>query len=97
MEEAQQADKRAWEVISDLCNLHQWSLDNAVYEVTEPKLPPAPHPGLPPRGRGRGGKGRGKEGRGKSSSGKAPRSSAVPGGKWLTNHLRALSDRRGLP
>ena len=85
VEEAQQADKRAWEVISDLCNLHQSSLDNAIYEGTEvrselasllaprpvaPKFPPSPHPGLPPRGRGRGGKGRGKEGRGKSTSGK---------------------------
>ena len=72
MEEAQQADKRAWEVISDLCNLHQWTLDNAIYEVTEvgssallsprpvmPKLPPAPHPGFPSRGRGRGNKGKG--------------------------------------
>ena len=86
MEEAQQADKRAWEVISDLCNLHQWTLDNAIYEVTEvrselssllaprpamPKLPPAPHFNTPLRARGRGGKGRGgRDSKGKAASGK---------------------------
>ena len=85
MEEAQQADKRAWEVISDFCNLHQWPLDNAIYEVTEvrselsallaprpamPKPPPQPHLNTPFRARGRGGKGRsGKDGKGRSVAG----------------------------
>ena len=85
MDEAQQADKRAWEVIADLCNLHQRTLDKAIYEGTEvrselsallaprPAMPKAPAPpltGFPHQGRGRGNKGKGKEGRGKSSSGK---------------------------
>ena len=86
MEEAQQADKRAWEVIADLCNLHQWTLDNALYEVTEvrselsallaprpalPKLPPAPHLNNPFRARGRGGKGRGGKEGGKDGKGRS--------------------------
>ena len=86
MEEAQQADKRAWEVIADLCNLHQWTLDNALYEVTEvrselsallaprpalPKLPPAPHLNSPFRARGRGGKGRGGKEGGKDGKGRS--------------------------
>ena len=87
MEEAQQADKRAWEVIAELCNLHQWTLDNALYEVTEvrselvsallaprpamPKLPPAPHLNSPFRARGRGGKGRGGKEGGKDGKGRS--------------------------
>ncbi len=35
MDEAQHAERRAWEVISDLCKLHSWSLYSSIYEVTE--------------------------------------------------------------
>ena len=33
--EAQAADKRCWELISDLVNQHNWKLDDALYEVCE--------------------------------------------------------------
>ena len=52
-----------------------------------PKFPPPPHLNTPFRARGRGGKGRGgKDGKGRSTSGKGQghKSSAVPGGKWLS-------------
>ena len=99
MEEAQQADKRAREVISDLCNLHQWTLDNAIYEVSEvrselsallaprpamPKPPPQPHLNTPFRARGRQGKGRSGKDRSTSGKGQGNKSSAIPGGKWLS-------------
>ena len=33
--EAQAADKRAWELIGELVNIHAWKLDDALHEVTQ--------------------------------------------------------------
>ncbi|CAE7409167.1 unnamed protein product [Symbiodinium sp. CCMP2592] len=33
--EAQAADRRCWEIISDLVNVHHWKLDDALHEVAE--------------------------------------------------------------
>ena len=33
--EAQAADKRAWELIGELVNVHAWKLDDALHEVTQ--------------------------------------------------------------
>ena len=33
--EAQAADKRAWELIGELMNIHSWKLDDALHEVTQ--------------------------------------------------------------
>ena len=33
--EAQAADKRAWELIAELVNVHAWKLDDALHEVTQ--------------------------------------------------------------
>ncbi|CAE7717896.1 unnamed protein product [Symbiodinium necroappetens] len=33
--EAQAADKRAWELIGELVNIHSWKLDDALHEVTQ--------------------------------------------------------------
>ena len=47
--EAQAADKRAWEILSDLVNQHAWKLDDALHEVSEVRsdlaslLAPRPH------------------------------------------------------
>ena len=47
--EAQAADKRAWEILSDLVNQHSWKLDDALHEVSEVRsdlaslLAPRPH------------------------------------------------------
>ncbi|CAE7304798.1 unnamed protein product [Symbiodinium sp. KB8] len=47
--EAQAADKRSWEILSDLVNQHSWKLDDALHEVSEVRsdlaslLAPRPH------------------------------------------------------
>ena len=33
--EAQSADKRCWELIAELVNLHNWKLDDALHELSE--------------------------------------------------------------
>ena len=96
-EEIMMADRQLWGQMSDLVNLHNWSLDDALTEYTEvrgdmasllqPRMAPPrrPDPPAPHLRTGRGGKGKNKgDGKGKhSSSGQGAQSS--PGGsKWVT-------------
>ena len=79
--EAQAADKRCLELISDLVNQHSWKLDDALHELSEVRSDMSSL--LAPRQDGRGGKG------GKGKEGKPP---SAPG-KWLR---RAQSRRHRL-
>ncbi|CAE7242485.1 unnamed protein product, partial [Symbiodinium sp. KB8] len=88
LDEAQAADKRAWELIGELVNIHSWKLDDALHEVTQDGKGKRAHL----RGNGKGHKGKNdssshaedppperstRGGKGK----KGPTSSA---GKWLS-------------
>ncbi|CAE7518155.1 unnamed protein product [Symbiodinium sp. CCMP2592] len=81
--EAQAADRRCWEIIADLVNVHHWKLDDALHEVAEVRsdmhslLAPRPKPKFDPdnswkarfTGNGRGGKGGGRGGKGRDGKG----------------------------
>ncbi|CAE7244381.1 unnamed protein product [Symbiodinium sp. CCMP2592] len=84
--EAQAADRRCWEIIADLVNVHHWKLDDALHEVAEVRSDMhsllAPRPFIPKpkfdldnswkaRFTGNGGKGKDNK-------------QATPPGKWLS-------------
>ncbi|CAE7349138.1 unnamed protein product, partial [Symbiodinium microadriaticum] len=96
-EELMMADRQLWSQISDLVNLHNWSLDDALTEFTEvrgdmasllqPRMAPPRRPDFPaPHLRtGRGGKGKHKgDGKGKHASGGQGNHSSTGGAKWVT-------------
>ena len=96
-EEIMMADRQLWGQMSDLVNLHNWSLDDALTEYTEvrgdmasllqPRMAPPrrPDPPAPHLRTGRGGKGKNKgEGKGKHSSGGQGIQSSTGGAKWVT-------------
>ncbi|CAE7410372.1 unnamed protein product, partial [Symbiodinium microadriaticum] len=95
--EIMMADRQLWGQMSDLVNLHNWSLDDALTEYTEvrgdmasllqPRMAPPrrPDPPAPHLRTGRGGKGKNKgEGKGKRSSGGQGIQSSTGGAKWVT-------------
>ena len=96
-EEIMMADRQLWGQMSDLVNLHNWSLDDALTEYTEvrgdmasllqPRMAPPrrPDPPAPHLRTGRGGKGKHKgEGKGKHSSSGQGNQSSPGGSKWVT-------------
>ena len=96
-EELMMADRQLWSQISDLVNLHNWSLDDALTEFMEvrgdmasllqPRMAPPrrPDPPAPHLRTGRGGKGKHKgDGKGKHSSGGQGNHSSTGGAKWVT-------------
>ena len=100
--EAQAADKRAWEILSDLVNQHAWKLDDALHEVSEVRsdlaslLAPRPHvskrllEGQEQWRYRQTGRGRGSQGTGHGGKGRdgknTPTERLERGGKGKTSH-----------
>ncbi|CAE7294548.1 unnamed protein product, partial [Symbiodinium necroappetens] len=100
--EAQAADKRAWEILSDLVNQRAWKLDDALHEVSEVRsdlaslLAPRPHvskrllEGQEQWRYRQTGRGRGSQGTGRGGKGRdgknTPTERLERGGKGKTSH-----------
>ena len=96
-EEIMMADRQLWSQISDLVNLHNWSLDHALTEFTDvrgdmasllqPRMAPLKRidPPAPPFRPGRGGKGKQKGGgKGRQQFGGQGQQGSPGGAKWVT-------------